>query len=481
MLRHAPAARSFLVSSAVALVIAQPAAAQQAASATAAAASSPASAASVASAASAADKSYVIPAAEIIGFDFLLSRYNRRFSGVSDYDMSWASIKRNLRGPWVVDNDPFKINQFAHPYQGSIYHTAARATGLSYWEASAYTFAGSAWWEITGEQTPPSRNDQIASGIAGSFLGEPLFRMAHLMLGGQSRLPYAWRSWGAALVAPSVGFNRLVYGSRFDDAFNDHDPTFYGRLRVGGQRVDRDDSALPLDVKRGGAEIDYAIDYGLPGKDGYTYSRPFDYFNFRAVINSVNGMENLATRGLLVGADYALGDGYRGVWGLFGQYDYIAPQVFHLSSTALSLGTAGQWWVSRSVALQGSVAGGFGYAAASAYRATDDDKDYHYGVAPQIGLALRVISGNSVSADVNAQKFFLGRVANRSAGRDDIARVDASLTWRLSGPHALGVKYVWSHRNASIPGSGERNQTLATIGLYYTLIGFDGFGAVDWR
>ena len=155
-----------------------------------------------ASAPTSAEKSYAIPIVEIIGFDFLLNRYNRRFSGTSDYDVSWASIRRNLRGPWVEDNDPFKVNQFAHPYQGSLYHGVARASGLNYWEASALTFAGSAWWEITGEQTPPARNDQIASGIAGSFLGEPLFRMAHLMLKNRSEVPYVWRQWGAAAISP---------------------------------------------------------------------------------------------------------------------------------------------------------------------------------------------------------------------------------------------------------------------------------------
>ena len=37
-----------------------------------------------------ADKSVVIPAFEIIAFDLLLSNYNRRFSGSSDYDVSAA-------------------------------------------------------------------------------------------------------------------------------------------------------------------------------------------------------------------------------------------------------------------------------------------------------------------------------------------------------------------------------------------------------
>jgi len=147
----------------------------------------PAPAAAAASAPAAEpEKSWTVPAAEIVAFDLLLNLYNRRFSGSTDYDVTAGSIRRNLRGPWVTDNDPFKVNQFAHPYQGSLYHGAGRSTGLNYWEASALTFAGSAWWEITGEKTPPARNDQIASGIAGSFLGEPLYRMAHMVLRGRS-------------------------------------------------------------------------------------------------------------------------------------------------------------------------------------------------------------------------------------------------------------------------------------------------------
>ena len=53
-----------------------------------------------------------------------------------------------------------------------MYHGIARSNGQGYWPSVVYTFAGSVLWEIAGETTPPSRNDQIASGIAGSFLGE---------------------------------------------------------------------------------------------------------------------------------------------------------------------------------------------------------------------------------------------------------------------------------------------------------------------
>ena len=49
-------------------------------------------------------KSYLIPPEEIIGFDFLLNRFNRHREGPGDFDVTSASIRRNLRSSWVVDN-----------------------------------------------------------------------------------------------------------------------------------------------------------------------------------------------------------------------------------------------------------------------------------------------------------------------------------------------------------------------------------------
>lgn len=97
-------------------------------------------------------KSYSIPALEILGFDFLLNRLNDQFSGSSDYEVSLSSIRHNLQSAWVTDHDPYSVNQFAHPYQGSMYHNFARSAGLGYWESAGYTFAGSVAWEIAGEK-----------------------------------------------------------------------------------------------------------------------------------------------------------------------------------------------------------------------------------------------------------------------------------------------------------------------------------------
>lgn len=425
-------------------------------------------------------KSYWIPALEIVGFDVLLNQFDRRVLG-SDFDSNLSTIRRNLRSSWTVDSDPFRINQLGHPYQGSIYHGFARSAGLNYWESLGYTFAGSAFWEIAGEATPPSRNDQITTGIGGTFLGEALFRMANLLLE-HDEVPPFWRELGAAAISPSTGFNRLAFGNRFDTIFASHNPAHYSRLQLGFSGTAQNNSGTATTkLKRNEALADFAIDYGLPGKPGYAYKRPFDYFTFQATASSANGFENLMTRGLLIGKDYEVGERYRGIWGLYGSYDYISPQTFRVSSTALSVGTTGQWWLSKTIALQGTALLGAGYAAVGTTHSTLEN-DYHYGVAPQVLTALRLIIGDRVSVDLTARDYFVSRVAaaNRG-GHDNIARVDASFTVRIHGRHGITLKYLGNRRDASYPDLGNIGQTRGTIGIFYTLLGHERFGAVEWR
>ena len=248
-------------------------------------------------------KSYAIPILEILGFDFLLNQFNRRYFSGDEYDTNLSTIRRNLRRSWVIDNDPFKINQVGHPYQGSMYHGFARSAGLNYWESLGYTFAGSALWEIAGETTPPSRNDQITTGIGGTFLGEALFRMSSLVLE-KGDGPRFWREVGAAAISPATGFNRLAFGNRFDSIFASRNPAYYSRLGLGIAGTAQNVPGTSTSLKRNEAQADFSIDYGLPGKPGYEYRRPFDYFAFQATASSANVFENVMTRGLLFGKPY---------------------------------------------------------------------------------------------------------------------------------------------------------------------------------
>src|SRR4029079_10280936 len=144
--------------------------------------------------------------------DAIVNRVGSLLLEPETFAVSGESIRRNLRGPWVFDDDPFEINQFGHPYQGAMYHGIARSNGLGFWPSLAYTFAGSALWEIAGETTQPSRNDQIASGIAGSFLGEPLYRISRLLLEAGDGHPGTMRTVAAVLAPQTTGLNHFLVG-----------------------------------------------------------------------------------------------------------------------------------------------------------------------------------------------------------------------------------------------------------------------------
>jgi hypothetical protein len=429
-----------------------------------------------------AGKSYLIPALEIVGFDVLLNQFNRHYVDEQTYGSNLNSIQDNLHGPWVFDTDPFSTNQFLHPYQGSMYYGFARSAGLNYWESLLYTFAGSAFWEIAGETTPPSKNDQIATGIGGTFLGEPLFRMASLLLENADGTPGFWREVGAAVLSPSTGFNRLAFGDRFDTIFPSHHPDYFSRVQIGEAYTDHmSDQGVTQPIDHAEGQIDFAIAYGQPGKPDYAYTRPFDYFNFQFTASTANVIENILSRGLLIGTDYQAGKNYRGVWGLYGSYDYISPQTFRVSSTALSLGTTAQWWLARSIALQYTALGGVGYAAAGTIHGVGE-RDYHYGATPQALLSMKLIFGTRTSFELTGREYYVSSVASPEArGFENIIRGDATLTVRLMGRHAVALKYVASHREAHYPDLGDRHQTMGTVGLYYTWLGSTRLGAVEWR
>src|SRR5690242_8688870 len=60
-------------------------------------------------------KSYVLPAVEIVAMDAAVNRVGGLLLEPATFDVTTHSIRHNLRGPWVVDDDPFEVNQFGHP------------------------------------------------------------------------------------------------------------------------------------------------------------------------------------------------------------------------------------------------------------------------------------------------------------------------------------------------------------------------------
>jgi Domain of unknown function (DUF3943) len=436
-------------------------------------------------------QSFWVPVADIFLFDFLLNQYNRHYvEPLEDYRSNWDSIEHNAGASWVYDSDSFDINQFGHPYQGSMYFGFARSAGNGFWTALGYTVAGSAAWEVAGETTPPSFNDQLTTGFGGALLGEPLFRMASLVL--EAGRPSRLRTFGASLVSPATGLNRWGWGGRFDGVFKSRDPAVHTRATLGANvhaairsdvnaNPDPNTPPIPLSYEEGEPVLDFTMVYGLPGKPGYKYERPFDYFHFQLRATPDSVIEDLMTRGLLVGR--AVGDGahYRGVWGLYGSYDYIAPQIFRVSNTAVNVGTTGQWWVSRNVALQNELIVGAGYGSGGTARRSGL-RDYHYGFTPQALGSLRLLVGDLAALEVSGRDYYItDRGSDALAGTENLVRVDAQLTIRVWDLHGLTLRYVMSERKAQYDALDDAHQAVTAISIGYTYIGHKWFGAVDWR
>src|SRR5215207_7392332 len=409
-------------------------------------------------------KSYILPAVEIVAMDVAVNLAGRLLIGPAAFDVTPASIRRNLRGPWVVDDDPFQINQFGHPYQGAMYHAIARSNGLSYWPSVAYTFAGSALWEIAGETTPPSRNDQIDSGIAGSFLGEPLHRISRLLLERADRGPGIWRTLGSIIASPPTGLNRLLVGDPAGSLAPDAVPFSDIRVQFGATAISSGGPRSVFSLTQ--PQLALSMDYGYPGNISYRHERPFDYFRIESSV-AAEGLEQLSTRGLIAGSDYGAGR-LAGIWGLYGTYDYFAPDDFRFSSTAFSVGTTLQASMSESLVVQGSGLMGAGYAAAHSLDRTAE-RGGHYGVAPQ-GLAnLRVIAGRRAALDVTAREYLISGVGGFGTGQRDLIVVgDASVAVRVYRRHALGLTYRFAGISSDYLALPDRSLARSTVGVFYT-------------
>ena len=444
-------------------------------------------------------KSNVLPVVEITGFLTLLSIYDRfaYATAVQDgkkvYSSTFATTWDHLRKQtWVHDQDPFNVNQFEHPYQGATMYGLARSSGHDFWTSLAHANIGSFIWKMAGETDPPSINDMITTGQAGSLLGEALYRMSDLVL--KDHRPGApssrWHDVLADAMSPPRAVNRRVLGEHFRAQLADSAPATSWQVRVGAtlDAVARDYTS-PVTLLNRDATAELWMSYGLPGKSGYAYTRPLDYFDLQLsmLFNKSNPVENVMLRGLLRGVKTSQTGNSSGIWGLYGSYDYISPFLFRVSSTAVSLGTTQQYWLVPGLALQGSLLGGVGYGAAGSTTVIPSTptnaaiRDYHFGVTPQALLALRFIAADRVMLDMAGREYYVSGLGSDDAhGSETIFRGNTSLNVRIVGGHSLGLRFVESHRDAKYGSLPNKTLSEGTFTVVYSFLGADHFSAVKW-
>ncbi|WP_294427390.1 DUF3943 domain-containing protein [uncultured Treponema sp.] len=186
-----------------------------------------------------------------------------------DYaEINLSTMNENLHKNWCWDKDGFFMNQFGHPYQGSLYFNAGRSNGLNFWQSFLITAGGSLMWEEFGETTCPAVNDFITTPICGSIVGETLHRL--YIDASEIFYPLGW------IVSPMDAINTMCKGKSTQVSGRTEEIDF---IFHGGSDFSHVDFSSELDsetVKKISGGHGMHIQYGLP--EAHDTKEPFDLF-----------------------------------------------------------------------------------------------------------------------------------------------------------------------------------------------------------
>lgn len=241
----------------------------------------------------------------------------------------WANVGfqtwgHNLRRGFVWDNDCFIDNQLAHPYHGSMYHNAARASGYGFWPSFPFVAAGSASWELFGENINASLNDLINTTMGGMALGEVTFRLSGLLRGGRDGRPGGLgRQLGAFVASPIAETQSLISGQP--------EPT----VSLKGAAADL--TTISVGRHTGHPFVDVAVQFGSPF--AADLSRPYDAFEFRIQVSPTTGsvIQHVGISGLLRRHHLVESPQNQLVAGLYQHYDYHDLPGIKLSGHSVSV------------------------------------------------------------------------------------------------------------------------------------------------
>lgn len=419
-------------------------------------------------------KSYWVPALEVVGYNILQNRFAYYTHSKEVYGVSWDSFWTNLTNPWWWDEDGFDTNGFAHPYMGTIYHTAARSTGLGFWESFGYAFGGSLMWELAGETEPPSVNDQITTPVGGTVLGEVLFRLANRIYDGGGAYPNVWRHIGAFVVSPVTGFNRLLYGNKYR-SWDLNDQPWLGSLRLQFAVAGRARAGgATEDVPGGDVGIAAHIMNGTPTGD-WSFRRPFDHFEAEvsAFVNNKISREasplNILVRGLLAGSRFGEGRA-AGLWGLHAGYEFISSRAFRAGSSNAGVGVLGQLPLSSDFTFRGRAYGALGFGSGGTTPETVGARDYHFGLQGVAHLEASFWWNERARLGLAGRGFYTSGKATPDPGSfESIAYGAADLSVRVFGPHALSLALTSARRTSEYPGNPRATQRFWETVVAYVL------------
>jgi len=276
---------------------------------------------------------YVLPFGMSIFQNLVFWGFGRLVTKTDYSAVDWSTIKRNFTVGFEWDVDAFPTNQLGHPYQGSLYFAAARASKLGYWTSTLYTLVGSLQWEMFMENELPSYNDVVTTTFGGIAAGEVLFRLSSAILDpSTSGAERAVREIAATLVSPTVGLTRLVNGEIIESGPSPDVPEIKFDLTVGPDRLREENSKFRLSSLNLGIDVEYG---DLRQKSDF---KPFDWFRVSASMNLNNktiqrgAIDVLA---LVAHQNFECGPG-KCLLGINQHYSYLDTPIFKVGTSSFS-------------------------------------------------------------------------------------------------------------------------------------------------
>jgi len=423
-------------------------------------------------------KRFWAAAGEVILLEGLPWVYNRYVTDEDFARISSHTVRENFRTGFQFDRDDFYTNQAAHPYHGSLFFEAARSNGYGFWEAGAFTVAGSLLWECCMENTPPSYNDFVNTTIGGMTRGEISHRLSAMLLdntaSGHERL---WRELGAAVLNPIGAFNRLLRGEmtrdfpnpeeRFPDGFGVS--ADLGYRRIGGAAAHPNQAIVSLSAR-----------YGDPFAGDI--HKPFDSFWAGADLNFPGGttISRIEERGILKG--WELGDPSAAVRSIFGfsqEYEYINNESQVFGAEMLSVGLLSRFTIRKGWLFLNDVSAiAIPLAGIKTTNFTNPQTGRNYDYAPGGGarVAARLFGAGQ-------ELFSLGygiawaRTVSGSSNNNTLQFFRATGRIPIAGQFGIGGGYGWYSRKTTYVGFSEPRRTQSEWRAFATL----SFGATGMR
>jgi uncharacterized protein DUF3943 len=253
------------------------------------------------------------------------------------FSQDWANSGtrvwgRNLRFGWAWDEDQFGTNLMMHPYHGALYFNAARANGLSFWEAAPVVLLGSWTWEYFGETERPSLNDFFMTSFGGIALGEIFHRLGATIRDNGSR-HRVLREIAAFPLDPMGWINRPRGRNATLANPPEHAPGALSLRLHGGARFVVDSR---LHMSDGTPSL--LVDFGYGDQFLQPYRAPFDAFRLRAVFGD-QGLNALRATGRLYGPRTP----HRHLFLVNQRFDYVNNSAYRVGGQSIEGGLESHW------------------------------------------------------------------------------------------------------------------------------------------